>query len=89
MEARRAGGRPIGSGGFGAAPSSVAPPSSRRPLGGGPVVSLEAGDRVTHSKFGQSTVVSTSGIGDKADATIDFAPREQRLLLRYAPVEKL
>ena len=28
-------------------------------------MSLEAGDRVTHSKFGLGTVVSTSGIGDK------------------------
>ena len=59
-------------------------------MGGGPVVSLEAGDRVTHSKFGLGTVVSTSGIGDKADATIDFGSAgTKRLLLRYAPVEKL
>jgi DNA helicase-2/ATP-dependent DNA helicase PcrA len=54
------------------------------------VVSLEAGDRVTHSKFGLGTVVSTSGIGDKADAMIDFGSAgTKRLLLRYAPVEKL
>ena len=46
--------RPIGSGGFGAAPSSssAAVKLGDRIVGGGPVVSLEAGDRVTHSKFG-------------------------------------
>ena len=84
--------RPISSGGFGAAPSSssAAVKLGDRILGGGPVVSLEAGDRVTHSKFGLGTVVSTSGIGDKADATIDFGSAgTKRLLLRYAPVEKL
>ena len=84
--------RPISSGGFGAAPSSssAAVKLGDRIVGGGPVVSLEAGDRVTHSKFGLGTVVSTSGIGDKADATIDFGSAgTKRLLLRYAPVEKL
>ncbi|MEC7364127.1 MAG: 3'-5' exonuclease, partial [Actinomycetota bacterium] len=84
--------RPISSGGFGAAPSSssAAVNLGDRIVGGGPVVSLEAGDRVTHSKFGLGTVVSTSGIGDKADATIDFGSAgTKRLLLRYAPVEKL
>ena len=84
--------RPIGSGGFGAAPSSssAAVKLGDRVVGGGPVVSLEAGDRVTHSKFGLGTVVSTSGIGDKADAMIDFGSAgTKRLLLRYAPVEKL
>jgi DNA helicase-2/ATP-dependent DNA helicase PcrA len=54
------------------------------------VVSLSAGDRVTHDKFGLGTVVSTSGQGEKAEATIDFgAEGTKRLLLRYAPVEKL
>ena len=49
-----------------------------------------AGDRVTHDKFGLGTVVSTSGMGEKAEATIDFgAEGTKRLLLRYAPVEKL
>jgi DNA helicase-2/ATP-dependent DNA helicase PcrA len=83
---------PIGAGGFGAAPSSssAAIKLGDRVVGRGPVVSLEAGDRVTHSKFGLGTVVSTSGIGDKADATIDFGSAgTKRLLLRYAPVEKL
>ncbi len=53
-------------------------------------ISLNAGDRVTHEKFGMGTVVETGGSGDRADATIDFgASGVKRLLLRYAPVEKL
>jgi len=84
--------KPIGLGGFGAAPSSssAAVKLGDRVVGKGPVPSLEAGDRVTHSKFGLGTVVSTSGSGDKSDATIDFGSAgTKRLLLRYAPVEKL
>jgi len=80
------------SGGFGSAPSLVAAatrPGARSP-GNRVVVSLSAGDRVTHDKFGLGTVVSTSGQGEKAEATIDFgAEGTKRLLLRYAPVEKL
>jgi DNA helicase-2/ATP-dependent DNA helicase PcrA len=79
-------------GGFGSAPSLLAAasrPGARSP-GNREVVSLSAGDRVTHDKFGLGTVVSTSGIGEKAEATIDFgAEGTKRLLLRYAPVEKL
>ena len=83
---------PIGSafsaGGYGSAPSSSA--ATFKAASTRPVVSLEPGDRVTHQKFGLGTVVSTSGSGDKADATIDFGSAgTKRLLLRYAPVEKL
>ncbi|WP_055585849.1 DNA helicase PcrA [Peterkaempfera griseoplana] len=54
------------------------------------VVALSVGDRVTHDTFGLGTVVEATGIGDKAQATIDFgAAGRKRLLLRYAPVEKL
>ena len=61
-----------------------------RVVNAGPVLNLSAGDRVTHSKFGLGTVVSTAGSGEKADATIDFGSAGvKRLLLRYAPVEKL
>jgi DNA helicase-2/ATP-dependent DNA helicase PcrA len=61
-----------------------------RPSANAAVVSLHAGDRVTHEKFGLGTVVSTSGVGEKSDATIDFGSAGvKRLLLRYAPVEKL
>ncbi|MGW2344504.1 DNA helicase PcrA [Streptomyces sp. NPDC001661] len=55
-----------------------------------PVVALAVGDRVTHDQFGLGTVVGVSGSGDKAEASIDFGdPKPKRLLLRYAPVEKL
>ncbi|MHB8795714.1 MAG: DNA helicase PcrA [Candidatus Nanopelagicales bacterium] len=86
-------GRSALAGGLGSSPSSS---SAALRLGdrivgtGGPVLSVVAGERVTHQKFGLGTVVSTSGSGDKAEATIDFGSAGvKRLLLRYAPVEKL
>ncbi|EDY61352.1 MULTISPECIES: DNA helicase PcrA [Streptomyces] len=55
-----------------------------------PVVSLAVGDRVTHDQFGLGTVVGVKGTGANAEATIDFGEaKPKRLLLRYAPVEKL
>ncbi|MFD7134985.1 DNA helicase PcrA [Streptomyces sp. NPDC059894] len=55
-----------------------------------PVVSLAVGDRVTHDQFGLGTVVAVKGTGANAEATIDFGEaKPKRLLLRYAPVEKL
>ncbi|MFB7506751.1 DNA helicase PcrA [Streptomyces broussonetiae] len=55
-----------------------------------PVVSLSVGDRVTHDQFGLGTVVAVAGADDKAQATIDFGDgKPKRLLLRYAPVERL
>ncbi|WP_309058802.1 DNA helicase PcrA [Streptomyces sp.] len=55
-----------------------------------PAVSLAVGDRVTHDQFGLGTVVAVKGTGANAEATIDFGDtKPKRLLLRYAPVEKL
>jgi DNA helicase-2/ATP-dependent DNA helicase PcrA len=76
---------------------SAPPPSiaratavSGRSPGNREVVVLTAGDRVTHDTFGLGSVVSTAGAADKAEATIDFGDLGiKRLLLRYAPVEKL
>jgi ATP-dependent DNA helicase UvrD/PcrA len=54
------------------------------------IPSLEPGDRVLHDSFGMGTVVSVEGAADKAVASIDFGSEGvKRLLLRYAPVEKL
>lgn len=54
------------------------------------VPSLAPGDRVLHDTFGMGTVVSVEGVADKAVASIDFGSQGvKRLLLRYAPVEKL
>ncbi|GAA3073357.1 DNA helicase PcrA [Streptomyces roseofulvus] len=55
-----------------------------------PVVALTVGDRVTHDQFGLGTVLAVTGGGSDAQATIDFGDEKpKRLLLRYAPVEKL
>ncbi|MER6123996.1 DNA helicase PcrA [Streptomyces sp. NPDC001795] len=55
-----------------------------------PVIALAIGDRVTHDQFGLGTVVGVKGTGMNAEATIDFGDaKPKRLLLRYAPVEKL
>jgi len=59
--------------------------------GNRPIPSLESGDRVTHDVFGLGRVVTVRGDGDKAQAEIDFGGQHgmKRLLLRYAPLEKL
>ncbi len=55
-----------------------------------PTVALAVGDRVTHDQFGLGTVTAVEGHGDQAKATVDFGDeRPKKLLLRYAPVEKL
>ncbi|MDF9815124.1 DNA helicase-2/ATP-dependent DNA helicase PcrA [Streptomyces sp. SPB162] len=55
-----------------------------------PVIALTVGDRVTHDQFGLGTVVGVSGSGSEAQATVDFGEEKpKRLLLRYAPVQKL
>ncbi|NHN56618.1 DNA helicase PcrA [Calidifontibacter sp. DB0510] len=65
-------------------------PGVRSP-GNRPVISLEAGDRVTHDTFGLGTVIRIEGQGERAMAHVDFGGDAgvKRLLLRYAPVEKL
>ncbi len=73
------------------APAGVA--AARAPGGRGPaaaVLNLQPGDRVLHEKFGLGSVVSVNGAGDRTQAAIDFGSEGvKRLLLRYAPVEKL
>jgi DNA helicase-2/ATP-dependent DNA helicase PcrA len=68
------------------------PPPRANPTGkkSANTISLDVGDRVAHDTFGLGTVVKISGEADRAEATINFgALGEKRLLLRYAPVEKL
>ncbi len=79
-------------GGYGSSPAlaSAASRPGAQTSGARPVISLTAGDRVLHPTFGMGTVVSTLGSGDKAEASVDFGSEGvKRLLLRYAPVEKL
>ena len=68
----------------------AARPGVRSP-GNRPVISVASGDRVTHDSFGLGTVVRVEGTGDKAMAHVDFGEEMgvKRLLLRYAPLEKL
>ncbi|KQV65028.1 ATP-dependent DNA helicase PcrA [Nocardioides sp. Root122] len=54
------------------------------------IPSLAPGDRVAHDSFGLGTVVAVDGVAEKSVASIDFGSEGvKRLLLRYAPVEKL
>ncbi len=53
------------------------------------VVSVAVGDSVNHASFGNGTVVSVEGAGDKTVAKVRFDVGEKRLLLRYAPLTKV
>ncbi|MFE2509116.1 DNA helicase PcrA [Streptomyces naganishii] len=98
---RTGGSSPMASGPASAVASSLSSSRSRSSASGAsgfatrrasekPVVSLAVGDRVTHDQFGLGTVVAVKGTGGNAEATIDFGDtKPKRLLLRYAPVEKL
>ena len=82
--------RPIGSSGFGERRHSGSQSPSRAGVPAGEVIALEPGDKVLHPSFGLGTVVTTMGVGEKAQASIDFGSEgTKRLLLRYAPVEKI
>ena len=65
-------------------------PGVRSP-GNRPMISLHSGDRVSHDSFGLGTVVRVEGEAEKAMAHVDFGADTgvKRLLLRYAPLEKL
>jgi DNA helicase-2/ATP-dependent DNA helicase PcrA len=60
--------------------------------GGGPgrePLAVAAGDTVVHDRWGEGVVVSVSGAGERAEATIAFEDvGEKRLLLAYAPLAK-
>jgi DNA helicase-2/ATP-dependent DNA helicase PcrA len=64
--------------------------ASKKAMAGRKIPSLDPGDRVQHDSFGLGTVVSVEGAGESSVASIDFGSEGvKRLLLRYAPVEKL
>jgi DNA helicase-2/ATP-dependent DNA helicase PcrA len=65
-------------------------PGVRSP-GNRPMISLRSGDRVSHDSFGLGTVLRVEGEADKAMAHVDFGTDTgvKRLLLRYAPLQKL
>jgi DNA helicase-2/ATP-dependent DNA helicase PcrA len=83
-----------GASGRGAGPSAMASLAQRpgvRVAGNRAVPSLAAGDRVTHDSFGLGTVIRVEGEGERAMAHVDFGGESgvKRLLLRFAPLEKL
>ena len=54
------------------------------------VLSLSPGERVIHDSFGLGTVVTVQGQGEHSVASVDFGSEGvKRLLLRYAPLQKL
>jgi DNA helicase II / ATP-dependent DNA helicase PcrA len=53
------------------------------------VPSLEAGDRVTHQRYGMGRVVTVEGSGARAQAQVDFGDQVIWIMLRHAPIEKL
>jgi DNA helicase-2/ATP-dependent DNA helicase PcrA len=79
--------------------SAAAPPAMERLAqrpgvatpGNRPVPVLKPGDMVNHDKFGLGTVLIVDGADDRAEASIDFGGDYgvKRLVLRYAPLEKL
>ncbi len=67
----------------------AARPGVRSP-GNRKIIDLAKGDRVSHDTFGLGTVVQVEGADDVAMAHVDFGGGQvKRLLLRYAPLEKL
>ncbi len=65
----------------GAAPTQVDPDRE--------MPALNPGDKVSHKSFGVGEVLVVEGSGAKTVATVSFAGAEKRLLLRYAPLEKV
>jgi DNA helicase-2/ATP-dependent DNA helicase PcrA len=53
-------------------------------------IQVSAGDTVLHDKWGEGVVLSVSGGGSDAEATVIFEEAGQkRLLLAYAPLKKV
>jgi DNA helicase-2/ATP-dependent DNA helicase PcrA len=54
------------------------------------IPNLDVGDRVNHDSWGLGTVIGTRGVGEKAQAQVDFGSAGQKwLVLRYASLDKL
>jgi len=52
-------------------------------------IEISAGDTVFHDRWGEGVVISVSGGGQRAEATISFGEvGEKRLMLAYAPLAK-
>ncbi len=57
---------------------------------GADTMGLRIGDDVRHSQWGEGVIVDIDGVGDKAEASVHFpSVGEKRLLLSWAPLEKI
>ena len=72
-------------------PRGSAPRRARSAEEEAELLSLAAGDRVSHDSFGLGTVVRVEGTGQHTMAHVDFGGETgvKRLLVRVAPLEKL
>ncbi len=53
-------------------------------------LTLEAGDRIRHTDFGDGRVTAVTGVGPKSVAEVQFdTAGRKRLLIKIAPIEKL
>ncbi len=72
------------------AASRLAGSGLRGGAGNRAIVVLDVGERVTHDSWGLGTVTGVRGIGEKAQAEIDFGSAGKKwLVLRYAKITKL
>jgi DNA helicase-2/ATP-dependent DNA helicase PcrA len=63
---------------------------SRPTPSGADALGLRVGDDVRHGKFGEGVILGLEGTGDKIEAVVNFRDvGEKRLLLAWAPLEKL
>ncbi len=64
--------------------------SGRPSPSGAEGMGLRVGDDVRHSQWGEGVIIDIDGSGDKAEASVHFpSVGEKRLLLSWAPLEKI
>lgn len=57
---------------------------------GAEAMGLKIGDDVRHTQWGEGVITDIEGVGDKAEASVYFGSvGEKRLLLSWAPLEKI
>jgi DNA helicase-2/ATP-dependent DNA helicase PcrA len=60
------------------------------PTTGAEALGLRVGDDVRHASFGEGVITDLVGVGEKAEAIVQFREKgEKRLLLSWSPLEKL
>lgn len=64
--------------------------ANRPTQSGAEAMGLRVGDDVRHSQWGEGVIIDIDGAGDKAEASVHFpSVGEKRLLLSWAPLEKI